>query len=60
MSKKVASYLTLTNVNQTHFELWLKTLPVRLRGGMYELLWLKARGKKSILWTSKGGFEFIE
>ena len=55
---KVASYFSLHGATQSTFELWLNTLPHRLRAGQRELLWLRSKGKKAVLWK-EGCFQFF-
>lgn len=57
---KVASYFTLKNVDENLFKLWVKTLPVHINGGLLELLWLRTKGKKSVVWTKREGFIFFK
>jgi hypothetical protein len=59
MSMQVASYFSLKNKTQNELNIWLRSLPINLRGGHYELLWRKSQGKKSVIWTSYEGFQFF-
>ena len=49
-----ASYFTLRNKTQNEFNIWVDKLPIRLRPGQIEALWLRSKGRKSILWTHEG------
>lgn len=55
-----ASYFTLKGKDEQDFLTWLDTLPLRLRGGQKELLWIRSKKKKSILWVVKEGFIYFD
>jgi hypothetical protein len=57
--KKVASYLSLWNIDEQMFRLWLQTLPVLIREKQIKFLLLKSEYRKAVLWTSNGGFRFF-
>ena len=55
---KVASTFDLKWNDQNLFTLWLETLPIRLSIDLTRSLWKESKGKKTALWTKKGGFKF--
>lgn len=55
---KVASSFSLKNKDQNLFNIWLNSLPIKLREGQKELLWLKSSKKSSVVWTDRDGFVF--
>ncbi len=56
---KVASAFSMEKKDQNEFNMWLETIPCRLRGGLIELLWLKAKKVKTVVWTWEEGFVFF-
>lgn len=57
---KVASYLTLRNVDMDLFQLWLDTLPIRLSNQHRFKLLKRSVGRKAVIWMNRGGFRFFD
>lgn len=56
---KVASTFSVKGKEQKELNMWIETLPIRLREGQKELIWVWSRNKTTIVWRDKGGFTFF-
>lgn len=55
---KVASCFSLKGKSQEELNMWIETLPIRLRAGQKEIVWLHSLRKETVVWTELGGFYF--
>lgn len=55
---KVASCFSLENKSQEELNMWIETLPIKLRAGQKEIVWLHGLKKKTVVWTALDGFVY--